>query len=106
MILFSRVNASDDRRISVEIDGRIVSCCEGDTVAAVVILYAEQPYRRSILSGAARAPFCMMGICFECLIEIDGVPNQQGCLRNVEPGMVIRRQLGKLASLEDRTSNA
>ena len=33
-----------------------------------------------------------MGICFECLIEIDGVANQQGCLRTVEPGMRIRRQ--------------
>lgn len=102
IMVFSKVNADDDRRtIIVEIDGREVSCLEGDTVAAVVILNGPQPYRRSILSGTARAPYCMMGICFECLIEIDGVPNQQGCLRNVEQGMVIKRQLGRLAAFQD-----
>jgi predicted molibdopterin-dependent oxidoreductase YjgC len=36
-----------------------------------------------------------MGVCFECLVEIDGVPNQQGCLAQVREGMRIERQLGK-----------
>ena len=86
--MFSKLNVIDDRKaISIKIDGDDVLCREGDTVAAVVMLHAGRPYRHSILSGAERAPFCMMGICFECLVEIDGVPNQQGCLRGVEPGM-------------------
>lgn len=93
--MFGKVNVIDDRRtISVEIEGSQVFCREGDTVAAVVLLQGQQPYRRSILSGMGRAPFCMMGVCFECLVEIDGTPNQQGCLRTVEPGMRIQRQLG------------
>jgi D-hydroxyproline dehydrogenase subunit gamma len=77
----------------LEIDGNIVQCFEGDTVASVVMLNAAQPYRRSILSASERAPLCMMGTCFECLVEINDVPNQQGCLRNVEQDMRIRRQL-------------
>ena len=93
-MLFSRANIADSRKsISVDIDGHPVRCFEGDTVAAVVLLDAQQPYRRSILSQSAREPLCMMGVCYECLIEIDGVPNQQGCLINVEPGMQIKRQL-------------
>jgi NADH dehydrogenase/NADH:ubiquinone oxidoreductase subunit G len=36
----------------------------------------------------------MMGICFECLVEIDGVPNRQACMVAAEPGMVVRRQDG------------
>lgn len=94
MSLFSRVNASDDRKaVKVVIDGRETIVREGDTVAAVLLLDGPQPYRRSILSGAERAPFCMMGICFECLVEIDGIANQQGCLRSVVDGMRIRRQV-------------
>ncbi len=94
MFLFSKVNLPDARRIVVlEIDGREATCFEGDTVAAVLLLSDLQPYRRNVVSGAERAPFCMMGACFECLVEIDGVPNQQGCLRNVADGMRIRRQL-------------
>jgi predicted molibdopterin-dependent oxidoreductase YjgC len=92
--VFSKVNITDDRpSVIIDIDGHPVACREGDTVAAVVMLHGSKPYRRSILSGLERAPFCMMGVCFDCLIEIDGVPNQQGCLRRVEPGMRIRRQI-------------
>ncbi|MNG28551.1 hypothetical protein D3C84_1138290 [compost metagenome] len=36
----------------------------------------------------------MMGVCFECLVEIDGVPNRQGCLIEVADGMRIRSQEG------------
>jgi predicted molibdopterin-dependent oxidoreductase YjgC len=36
----------------------------------------------------------MMGVCFDCLIEIDGVPNRQACLTAAVDGMVIRRQRG------------
>lgn len=98
--MFSKVNIIDDRpSVIIDIDGDQVACHEGDTVAAVVMLHGSQPYRRSILSSSERAPFCMMGICFECLIEINGVPNQQGCLRRVERGMRIRRQIETLAIL-------
>lgn len=34
----------------------------------------------------------MMGVCFECLLEIDGIPNRQGCLIPLRAGMDIRTQ--------------
>ncbi|WP_419525505.1 2Fe-2S iron-sulfur cluster-binding protein [Bilophila wadsworthia] len=34
-----------------------------------------------------------MGVCFECLMEIDGEPDVQSCLVTVREGMVVRRQL-------------
>jgi NADH dehydrogenase/NADH:ubiquinone oxidoreductase subunit G len=36
----------------------------------------------------------MMGVCFECLVEIDGVPNQQACMTPVRSGMRIKLQKG------------
>ncbi|RZV48935.1 MAG: (2Fe-2S)-binding protein, partial [Pseudomonadales bacterium] len=44
--------------------------------------------------GKPRAPYCMMGVCFECLVEIDGVPNCQSCRVSVKEGMQICRQQG------------
>jgi NADH dehydrogenase/NADH:ubiquinone oxidoreductase subunit G len=41
----------------------------------------------------------MMGVCFECLVEIDDIPARQSCLITVQEGMVIRRQEGA-ASLD------
>jgi NADH dehydrogenase/NADH:ubiquinone oxidoreductase subunit G len=35
-----------------------------------------------------------MGICYDCLVMIDGQPNQQGCMIPVRSGMTIERQLG------------
>lgn len=36
----------------------------------------------------------MMGVCFDCLAEIDGVPNRQACMIEARTGMRIRRQIG------------
>jgi NADH dehydrogenase/NADH:ubiquinone oxidoreductase subunit G len=36
----------------------------------------------------------MMGVCFECLVEIDGIPNQQACMTPVKEGMQVRLQKG------------
>ena len=80
---------------TVEVDGAACAARAGDTVAGVLLLSGDGPMRRSVVSGAPRAAYCMMGVCFECLVEIDGVPSQQGCLVQVRPGMRIRRQNGR-----------
>jgi predicted molibdopterin-dependent oxidoreductase YjgC len=36
----------------------------------------------------------MMGVCFDCLVTIDGQPNQQACMTVVQPGMRVERQVG------------
>lgn len=41
------------------------------------------------VSGEPRAPFCHMGVCFECLVSIDGQPQQRACLTQVTPNMSI-----------------
>ena len=46
------------------------------------------------MSGAPRAPYCMMGVCFDCLMTIDGVASRQACLVPVREGMRIERQRG------------
>ena len=61
--------------------------------AAVLSIKGWQHYRRHF-DESFRAPLCMMGICHECLIRIDGRPNRQGCLERVMEGMEIERQGG------------
>jgi len=48
---------------------------------------------RETASGGERAPYCMMGVCFDCLAEIDDVPNRQSCMVEVQQGMRICRQI-------------
>jgi predicted molibdopterin-dependent oxidoreductase YjgC len=71
-------------------DGREVDAREGDSVAAALIAAGIGPIRSSAVSGEPRAPYCMMGVCFECLVEIDGLANRQACMVRVQPGMQVR----------------
>ncbi len=80
--------------VTVTVDGEPLQLREGDSVAAAVLLAGHRVYRAAVVGEAPRAPFCMMGVCFECLVEIDGVPNRQGCLIPVRSGLRIVRQLG------------
>jgi len=44
---------------------------------------------------APRGYFCGMGVCFDCLVTIDGQPNRQSCLVPVATGMVVQRNKGR-----------
>jgi D-hydroxyproline dehydrogenase subunit gamma len=79
--------------IAVTVEGRPVLVPEGASAAAALLLAGFGHIRETPVEGAARAPYCMMGICFDCLAEIDGVPNRQSCMVGVRPGMQIRRQI-------------
>ena len=79
--------------VTVTIDGETAVVPAGWTVAAAVLARGGTS-RTTPVSGAQRAPYCMMGVCFDCLMEIDGVPNRQACLIAVAEGMRIRQQTG------------
>src|SRR5205085_6185320 len=80
--------------VEVEVEGRTVRVPEGASAAAAVLLAGLASIRDTPVSASPRAPYCMMGVCFDCLAEIDGVPNRQSCLVTARPGMRIRRQSG------------
>jgi D-hydroxyproline dehydrogenase subunit gamma len=87
--MFRRVHAPR-APITVFVDDKVVSAETGDTVAAVLLSAGVLRLRRSAISSAVRAPYCLMGVCFECLVEIDGVPERQACLVPVQEGMHVR----------------
>ena len=97
--LFRRLEESDSRWIEVYVDGTSTRVREGESVAAALLASGMRSCRTTLVSGAPRAPYCMMGVCFECLVEIDGVPNRQSCQIPVEQGMQIRRQQGAAQEL-------
>ena len=66
----------------------------GISVAAALLVGGVHEFRLSAVSQSPRAPYCMMGICFECLVEIDGVPVRQSCIVPVRDGMQVRSQNG------------
>ncbi len=80
--------------VTVTVEGRPVELPAGANLAAALLQAGVAPTRLTPVSGAPRLPYCMMGVCFDCLAVIDGVPNRQTCLELVRPGMTIARQTG------------
>ena len=65
----------------------------GASAAAAVLAAGFDSIRETPVDRSERAPYCMMGVCFDCLAEIDGVANRQSCMIEVRPGMQISRQM-------------
>ena len=81
--------------VAVTLNGRPLQVPMGSSVAAALLAAGVKRFRNSPVSGEARAPYCMMGVCFDCLVVIDGVGNRQACLVPVQDGMAIESQRGK-----------
>lgn len=80
--------------VHITFDGQPMEVPAGISVAAAVLGHAHAGHTcKHPVDGSARAPYCLMGVCFECLMEIDGEPDVQSCLVTVREGMVVRRQL-------------
>jgi len=80
--------------VGIVFEGRPVAAREGDSVAAALLAAGLRSLRATPVGGESRAPWCMMGVCFDCLMEIDGVASRQACMVIVADGMVVRRQRG------------
>ena len=93
--MFKRLPESARREVSITVDGAPVAAREGDSVAAALLGSGSLACRTTPVSGAPRAPFCMMGVCFDCLVTVDGIANVQGCMTRVRDGMRIEIQAGK-----------
>ena len=76
-------------------DGQPLKARAGDTVAAALLAASLGTCRTTPVTGAPRAPYCLMGVCFDCLVVIDGIGNRQGCLVPLAEGMRIETQHGR-----------
>ncbi len=77
------------RRVRLRFDGHEIEAIEGETIAAALTAAGIHTLRRA-RSGAPRGQWCGMGACFECVVTVDGRPEQRACLAKVADGMDVR----------------
>lgn len=93
--MFRKLHNPGETELTVYIDDVAVPAEAGESAAAVLLRQEACWARLTPVKETKRAPYCMMGVCFDCLAEVDGVGSVQTCLTTVEDGMRIVRQLGK-----------
>ncbi len=92
---FDQNAAAGGTRLAFTFDGRAMTARQGDTVAAALLANGVTVFRETAVSGVARGPYCLMGVCFDCLVVIDGTGNRQACLVAVAEGMRVETQHGR-----------
>jgi NADPH-dependent 2,4-dienoyl-CoA reductase/sulfur reductase-like enzyme len=75
----------------ITFDGVPVAGRQGETLAAALAAAGIRGFRRT-RSGAMRGLFCGMGVCQDCLVTVDGVPNQRACMTELRDGAEVRSQ--------------
>ncbi|MEV3857385.1 (2Fe-2S)-binding protein [Streptomyces sp. NPDC050095] len=88
------VRARPGPAFTVTFDGREIRALPGQTLAAALWSAGVTSWRTTRGSGEPRGVFCGIGVCFDCLITVNGRPNQRACLVRAEPGGVMRTQEG------------
>lgn len=74
--------------VQFRFDGRVYLAEAGDTIAAALLRAGVRQLRRAPSGGAPRGLFCCMGICQECVVEVDGI-HREACRTPVTAGMVV-----------------
>jgi hypothetical protein len=81
-------------RFEIRFDGEAIPVEDGQTVAAALIASGRRSWRRTRRGRQARGVFCGIGVCFDCLATVNGVPNQRACLVEARPGDEVVTQEG------------
>lgn len=93
--MFKRIDGLAPRRtVTLQVDGRALTAADGDTLALALLQAGVGHFRETAVSGAPRAPLCLMGSCFDCLVQVDGQANVQACMVRVKHGMQVQLQHG------------
>lgn len=99
--MFKQLPNSDNETVEVILNGRKVQVPQGTTVAAMALTQGLRFTRTTPVSESKRAPFCMMGVCYDCLMVINGKANQRACATYVKNGMQVETQQGVGPELGD-----
>ncbi|MCP4164499.1 MAG: FAD-dependent oxidoreductase [Chloroflexi bacterium] len=87
-----RIDPLIDRRgnaVHLMLNGAEVVAYEGETVATMLLAVGRRTFRLASKSGEPRSLFCNMGVCYDCLVTVDGVRNVRACVTAVREGMRV-----------------
>jgi predicted molibdopterin-dependent oxidoreductase YjgC len=80
--------------LTITVDGAAVTAHEGESIAAALLASGRRSTRWTARTGEPRGYFCGMGVCQDCLVTVDGLPNVRACMTPVRDGQRIDSQRG------------
>jgi predicted molibdopterin-dependent oxidoreductase YjgC len=81
-------------RLTFTFDGKPIAAYQGESVAAALMAAGHRTLRSTPVKGQPRGVFCGMGVCFDCLVVVDGRLSTRACLTPAAEGMRVETQIG------------
>lgn len=75
--------------VTLQVNGQPLPARRGQTVAAAMLAAGQRVLRHTRRAGKPRGLFCAMGVCFDCVMTIDGKAGVRACMTRVEDGMQV-----------------
>ncbi len=80
--------------VSLMVDGQPLSAYPGETIAAALLAGGRRTFRHTAPGGHPRGIFCGIGMCFDCLVTVDGT-QIRACITPVREGMQVSTSPGQ-----------
>ncbi len=87
-----RIAGERGKQFIFTFNGAAIAAFEGETIAAALMGSGIRALRLTEREARPRGLFCNMGVCFDCLVEVDGRPNQRACQVPVTEGLQVKSQ--------------
>jgi hypothetical protein len=98
-----RANEHGERgRATSEItfEGRPIPVAPGQSVGAALVAAGITSWRTTRVNGKPRGLFCGIGVCFDCLVTVNGRPSLRACMVEARAGDVVGGAVSKEAGEE------
>ena len=82
----------EDRPLTITVDGVPVDGTPGQTLAGMLLAARRRSWRTTSVAAAPRGVFCGIGVCFDCLVTVNGLRDVRACLRRAADGDVVETQ--------------
>lgn len=86
--------AERGRALTILLDGQELAAYVGESIAAALVASGRRFTRTTARTGEPRGYFCGMGVCQDCLVTVDGLPNVRACMTPVRDGLRVETQRG------------
>jgi len=82
-------NTDRGQAFTISLNGEILTAYPGETLATVLLANGKRVFRHSQTKGDPRGLYCGMGICFECLVTVNGRANVRACQTLAQPDDIV-----------------
>ncbi len=96
------IQPAEPTPVTITVDGEALTGVAGQSIAGVILASGQLGFRRTSTHDKPRGVFCGIGVCFDCLVVVDGVEDVRACQRRAKDGDVVTTQHHALPGGDDQ----